>query len=1167
MRLVSAHCMDRLWRRGGLRLSLFVAAVLLAASSGEGQERRVIALDAPRMEQSMRRKVLLCELVRQAFLMTARDEFDLSTRDGWLRETADVPGTKVDRFEMTPLVQPGGELQVRIIHPLTGEAYFAEKLPVTSPVDFDRAVTLSLEWSRDRFPAVFRAAGYSPPRRPAANKSDAKAGDAKEEAAAGLAEEPVPLEFVSLIGSLRRLHTALRNRPDSVELLARIAREYALLGSVCEVHWGTEHKTFKARALLYAERAIQLGPENARAAWSGALVRSLCGLDHLALQDVTRVESLQGTDPPAWASAVKAFARWDRKGLQAEIDNQTPLASYFGMLEGEIAGGTEERRQSAHRCFEASPECLRAVAALAEEPAIGLRRSLGGAQIRQFLTVFPGQLEHVPGLPPDVGKSLAGKDEPDGVSLQQAIARHVALVKGLRSPAARRDRLEPSLGVLATLTENLNFVHAVQMAATDRLWLGVDPAETILELEPLIEPHPARTFLRVFQQEGFQAQAAYNAVSQEVSATPLSQGAEQPLNGLGWLNGRDHPRQMAGIRSQRDDILPDLLLALKDAKPAAEHKPLLDRLREISPDCPAVIAAWIRLDWSSAAPHAADWEQRDPTPLVLRALAGAYRDHAAEAPGNLASAERCLKVLAGEFPSIEVQEELAKIYWDRDDKVAWKEALVRALDLPSQGLEHSSIAGRIAHWHMDQKEWNEALPFAQLSADSYSSYGLRTAARCYEGLEDWEQAERYQRANSERYDNAWADWYFWCRRTGRGEVEAAAEFARNTIAQLSPTQRVMTQETAVFFELEGEREKALEEHLQFINSEDEGTYAAMSAYLLADELNRTKQRETLLHKLLAPGIENSASLLCELATRPAPAGAKDSPALSDAELKLCHAWEFESGRMTNAAWFIGKLLLNRKRQAEAVPWLKRAASSPNTGKWTCVLATAELTRLGIEIPPRRDSEIDAELVPVLTLQRAAAKSWEVKDLAAAAEAIRKALELNPDWGGSWIMAARISAEQGELEEAIDHCSEFLKRIPGQPNVLTSRGKLYELAGRLPEAIRDYEAALATSPLYWEAHNNMAWIRAASADTQYRDGAKALEHARQAYRLGADPHGVSDVVFAAAHAEAGEFDQAVQRIMAALSNGKYPDKGRLGRWLDSYKQKKPYRRDPVVVPSK
>ncbi len=118
----------------------------------------------------------------------------------------------------------------------------------------------------------------------------------------------------------------------------------------------------------------------------------------------------------------------------------------------------------------------------------------------------------------------------------------------------------------------------------------------------------------------------------------------------------------------------------------------------------------------------------------------------------------------------------------------------------------------------------------------------------------------------------------------------------------------------------------------------------------------------------------------------------------------------------------------------------------------------------------------------------------------------------------------------------------------------------------PEAIRDYEAALATSPQFWEAHNNMAWIRAASADAQYRNGAKLLEHARQAYRLGVDPQGVSDVVFAAAHAEAGEFDQAVQRIMNALSNGKYADKDRLGRWLDSYKQKKPYRRDPVVVPS-
>ncbi len=105
-----------------------------------------------------------------------------------------------------------------------------------------------------------------------------------------------------------------------------------------------------------------------------------------------------------------------------------------------------------------------------------------------------------------------------------------------------------------------------------------------------------------------------------------------------------------------------------------------------------------------------------------------------------------------------------------------------------------------------------------------------------------------------------------------GEVEAAAEFARNTVAQLSPTQRVVTQETAVFFELEGEREKRAEEHLQFINSEDEGTYAAMSAYLLADELNRTKQRETLLHKLLARGSRTPPRSSANWQRVPRPAG-------------------------------------------------------------------------------------------------------------------------------------------------------------------------------------------------------------------------------------------------------------------------------------------------------
>ncbi|AMV19946.1 hypothetical protein [Planctomyces sp. SH-PL14] len=1135
--------------------TLAVAALVLAPSAGRGDERRIVALQPPAPTRPLPQKGLLREIVRQAFLITARDDFGLATRDAWLREPLQTPGAEVQTFEITPVVESSGQVNVTTRLQNRAGAPWTDTIPPTSPAMLDGVLARSVEWSRSRFPDLLKEAGYAPtPQAPAA------ADDKPFE----LADEPVPLDFVSLLGSLRKVHAALRTQPDSAPLLARAAREYALLGSLCEVHWGAEHKIFKARALLYAERAVQKGPDEAAAAWSRALVRALCGLDAQAVQDVDRARGLKGADAPPWSPAVDAYARWDAATLQKEIENKTPLAAYLGMRQGEIAGSDEERRQAAHRCFEESPECLRAVASLAEEGAIGLRRSLGAAQLRQFLRVFPQQLASVSGLPPETEKALADAVEPE--NLPQAIAQHVALVKTLRSEAARQDREEPSLAVLATLVENLNFVHAVQIASTERKWLGVDPGETILELEPLLEPHPARRFLRVFQQDSFQAQAAYNEIAPALTEIPLSEAAEQHISWLAWLRSRDNPRQLDSFRTQRDEVLPDLLLKLQEPLPPGGVVRLSRLLREISPDCPAVIATLIRCDWPGSAPQAAAWEERYPAAIVLKALASAYREHAADNPMHLAAAERCLKTLAERFPSVQAQLDLASLYKERGDDEAWKAALDRALELPSYGLEHASIADRIADWYMDQKKWTDALPYALRAADSYSSYGLLSAARCYEGLENWEQAEQYRQANTQRYDGAWEDWYFWCQRTGHGDSDAAAAYAQQHLAGLTDQQRNQIQEIAVFYQLQGEQEKALEHHLRFKDSENEGVYSTMSAILLTDELGRTEERDRLIARILAPGDETMASLLCEHLLRPAPSG-DAPPAFSEPEMQLCHVWEFDNGQMTNAAWFIGKLLLNRNRRDEALPWLKRAAASPATNKWTCVLASAELTRLGVELPSRRDSEVDDEMAPVLALQKEAVSHWKPQEIAQALEAIRKAVELKPDWSPIWLTAARLSADAGNVSEAIDRYGEFLKRVPGNPTGLVGRGKLYEISGRLPEAIRDYEAALTTAPRFPQAHNNLAWVRAASADAQFRDGRKALEHVRLAYAFGPDRNGISDVVLAAAHAEAGEFDKAVKLITAAISKGKYPDKARLERWLDSYKQKKPYRRDPVMAPAK
>ena len=56
--------------------------------------------------------------------------------------------------------------------------------------------------------------------------------------------------------------------------------------------------------------------------------------------------------------------------------------------------------------------------------------------------------------------------------------------------------------------------------------------------------------------------------------------------------------------------------------------------------------------------------------------------------------------------------------------------------------------------------------------------------RCAEGEKDWERAETWYSRDSERYpDGAWAVWYLFCKRTGRGNLEAARQFADRYVTE------------------------------------------------------------------------------------------------------------------------------------------------------------------------------------------------------------------------------------------------------------------------------------------------------------------------------------------------------------------------------------------------
>jgi len=183
----------------------------------------------------------------------------------------------------------------------------------------------------------------------------------------------------------------------------------------------------------------------------------------------------------------------------------------------------------------------------------------------------------------------------------------------------------------------------------------------------------------------------------------------------------------------------------------------------------------------------------------------------------------------------------------------WKETLVKSLDLPSNGLEQAQIQNQIAQYHMGRKEWREALPFADAAAVSYSGWSMVTACRCHEMLGQWEKAEAYIRATSERYDNSRFEWLLWCNRTGHGDIDAADNCARTYFESLGTSFHWQTrQQIGIYYLLRNEPDKALVVFNQTYE-QSHNPYDALHAALIADTLGKTEERDRLLGKITKVG--------------------------------------------------------------------------------------------------------------------------------------------------------------------------------------------------------------------------------------------------------------------------------------------------------------------------
>jgi len=267
----------------------------------------------------------------------------------------------------------------------------------------------------------------------------------------------------------------------------------------------------------------------------------------------------------------------------------------------------------------------------------------------------------------------------------------------------------------------------------------------------------------------------------------------------------------------------------------------------------------------------------------------------------------------------------------------------------------------------------------------------------------------------------------------------------------------------------------------------------------------------------------------------------------------------------------GGILSRQQTRIYATPltlWRDTLAKNPN--------AWMAHTNLGAELDDQgRTPEALAEYEAALQINpndagahnNVAAHLAQLGREAEAVEEWEKALRIQPRVAQTHTNLAFALAHLGRMQEAFDH---WEKALDIQPNLLDAHhdfGVALAQTGRFDEAIDHYEKALHLNPdfadahyrlalalshtrrfeaalghhrrvlelepNYWLAQNALAWLLATCPDASLRNGEEAAELALRAAQLSPGKYPQILDTMAAAYAESGQFEKAVEAAKEAL----------------------------------
>jgi tetratricopeptide (TPR) repeat protein len=162
---------------------------------------------------------------------------------------------------------------------------------------------------------------------------------------------------------------------------------------------------------------------------------------------------------------------------------------------------------------------------------------------------------------------------------------------------------------------------------------------------------------------------------------------------------------------------------------------------------------------------------------------------------------------------------------------------------------------------------------------------------------------------------------------------------------------------------------------------------------------------------------------------------------------------------------------------------------------------------------------------------------------------QQALRIKPDHAEAHSNLGIALAQQGKTEQAIDHLQQALRIKPDYTKAWNSLVIVLMGQHRFSEVIGIFRERLARAPDNLGVALKLAWLLATCPEPNLRNGPEAVRLAQRIYQAArySTPRNLD--VLAAAYAEAGRFDEAIQTAQQALQIAVSSGQAELGRRIE------------------